>query len=958
MATSPVPARKYVRSVSPRLRRLLYFVFGLAALLGANSIYLALVTFQEWWTGQTYQNYFYQCMFLGHLIIGLIFLAPFLVFGVLHMLASWNRRNRRAVRIGYALFIVCIVLLASGLLLMRVGAFDIKEPFTRSVIYWLHVISPLAAIWLYWLHRLAGPKLKWRVGLGYAGAVTVVVGLLIVFLSQDPRQWNVEGSPEGAKYFEPSLARTASGNFISARALMNEKYCLKCHEDSYKGWFHSAHRFASFNNPAYLVSVREARAVALKRDGSIRAARWCAGCHDPAPFFTGAFDDEHFDDVNDPTAHAGITCTACHAITHVNSTRGNADYTIEEPLQYPFTYSDNPILQFINQQLVKAKPAFHKKTFLKPFHKTAEFCSACHKVHLPKALTAYKDFLRAQNHYDSYLLSGVSGHGARSFYYPKVAETDCNKCHMPLQPSNDFSAQHFYGAKELSIHDHLFPSANTPIGYFNHWPDVVKAHQDFEKGVMRVDIFGLKEDGAVDGKLLAPLRPLAPALQPGRTYLLEAVIRTLKMGHHFTQGTTDSNEIWLETTVFSGDPNNGGRVIAHSGHLDERGAVDPAAHFVNTFMLDRHGNRIDRRNAADIFTPLYSHQIPPGAGQVAHYQLVVPPDATQPLTVRVKLLYRKFDQTFMNIIAQRARPGDLPLRGKIVDGQYVNELPIMTMAEDEITFAIAGGVEVEENQRKTPIAWQRWNDYGIGLLLKGKAELRQAEEAFQEVEKLGRYDGPLNLARVYFREGRLDDATAALARAAAHKNPPAPAWTLSWLSGVVNRQQGYLREAEKNFRSVLEDRTPEMIRRKFDFSKDYVVINLLGVTLFDRAKQVRTAAREQERKALLQAAVEQFHRTLALDAENLTAHYNLQLLYGQLGQQDLAKKHGELHQRYKPDDTAAGQAVAIARRQYPEANHAAEAVVIYQLSTSAIPAPALEPAAESDQESSPHGEEQ
>ena len=52
----------------------------------------------------------------------------------------------------------------------------------------------------------------------------------------------------------------------------------------------------------------------------------------------------------------------------------------------------NQILQFINQQLVKAKPEFHKKTFLKPLHKQAEFCSTCHKVSLPVELTSTKIF--------------------------------------------------------------------------------------------------------------------------------------------------------------------------------------------------------------------------------------------------------------------------------------------------------------------------------------------------------------------------------------------------------------------------------------------------------------------------------------------------------------------------------------------------------------------------------------
>ena len=49
--------------------------------------------------------------------------------------------------------------------------------------------------------------------------------------------------------------------------------------------------------------------------------------------------------------------------------------------------------------------------------------------------------------------------------------------------------------------------------------------------------------------------------------------------------------------------------------------MDEWAHFINVLMLDRDGNRINRRNPQDIFTPLYDHQIPPGPGQVVHYRL-------------------------------------------------------------------------------------------------------------------------------------------------------------------------------------------------------------------------------------------------------------------------------------------------------------------------------------------------
>lgn len=926
--SDPAPIRqRYIPAVGPRLRRLLYAVFGLVALLGANSAYLAAITLLEFCAGQVYQNHFYQYMFLAHLALGLLLIGPLVLFGILHALRARSRRNRRAVKIGYALLAVALAVLLTGLALMRiVGSFELKSPQVRSAIYWLHVAAPLAAAWLYWLHRLAGPRIKWRQGALYGGLVAAAVAAMILLHHQDPRVWHVVGPAEGTRYFQPSLARTADGNFIPAATLMMDHYCLNCHADIHAGWSHSAHRFSSFNNPAYLASVRETRQVSLQRDGHVKASRWCAGCHDPVPLFSGAFDDPKFDDVNHPTAHAGITCTTCHAITHVNSTRGNADYTIEEPLHYPFAASEHPLLQWINHQLVKAKPSFHKKTFLKDFHRSAEFCSTCHKVHLPQELTRYKEFLRGQNHYDSFLLSGVSGHSARSFYYPEKAVHNCAGCHMPLQASDDFGAAYFNGAMQRSIHDHLFPAANTGLAHLRNQPHIVQAHQQFLKDSVRVDLFGIREPGRIDGKLHAPLRPEIPPLEPGREYLLETVVRTLKLGHLFTQGTVDSNEVWLEVRVLAGD-----RLLAHSGAIDHRGAVDPWAHFLNVFLLDRQGNRISRRNPQDIFVPLYDHQIPPGAAAVVHYRLQVPAGLTEPITVEVKLQYRKFDQTYMEFVTGTARPGDPPIHGHQPGKPYRNNLPVTTLAADRITFPI-GGMAGRPDQPAPDIPpWQRWNDYGIGLLLKGKAQLRQAAEAFAQVEKLGRYDGPLNLARTYYTEGRIAEAAEALRRAARAKDPAAPPWTLAWLSGLVQRDQGQLAEAEANFRSVLQMRTPEMLRRGFDFSRDYEVINLLGQTLFDRAKQAHGEDQPALRDALLRAAADEFHRTLAEDSENVAAHHNLHLIYAQLGQTDLADKHQQLHARYKPDDNARDQALAAARRRYPAANHAAEAVVIYPL---------------------------
>src|SRR5262245_33758922 len=213
-----------------------------------------------------------------------------------------------------------------------------------------------------------------------------------------------------------------------------------------------------------------------------------------------------------------------------------------------------------------------------------------------------------------------------------------------------------------------------------------------------------------------------------------------------------------------------------------------------------------------------------------------------------------------------------------------NQLPITRIAADRVTFPVenldgtAPLAAIALQTSNIPV-WQRWNDYGIGLFSEGnvgaeKGQLIQATEAFEQVEKLGRADGPVNLARVYFKEGRLDDVVAALQRATKF-DPPAPRWTIAWFNGLVNKQNGFLDKAIAEFRSILEDRYPELDKRGFDFSKDYEVINELGQTYYERSKLER--GNPERQKEFLNLAADTFQKTLALDLENLTAHYTLSL---------------------------------------------------------------------------------
>jgi tetratricopeptide (TPR) repeat protein len=195
-------------------------------------------------------------------------------------------------------------------------------------------------------------------------------------------------------------------------------------------------------------------------------------------------------------------------------------------------------------------------------------------------------------------------------------------------------------------------------------------------------------------------------------------------------------------------------------------------------------------------------------------------------------------------------------------------------------------------EQTSPIkpAWQRWNDYGIGCFLEGGpegkkgGELAQAEKAFQHLcegsDKSAHGHGYLNLARVYYSEGRQEKAREALVKA--HQaDPPAPWWTVAWFTGLVNAQNGRLDQAIANYEQILDPKNQPR-DRKFDFSLDYVVINELARTLFDRSKsEIDDKARRDQ---FMRQAVEQFEKTLNIDSEDLDAHYGLGQCYLRLAE--------------------------------------------------------------------------
>ena len=315
-------------------------VLVLFGLLAINSLYLVTVTVAEELSGRTIQNFFYLLTFLAHLGLGLILLVPALVFGALHLRRARYRPNRYAVRAGLGLYASIIALFASGVLLTRFGFFEVNDPQVRTWSYWVHVLTPLAVAWLFVLHRLAGPRLRWRRGAVWASAAVAITALSMA--------WHLGGSsaaPTLERAFGPALTQTPVGAPIRAEHLMRDGVCAECHADIAQQHERSMHRMSSFNNPAYRFSIEDTRKVLKARDGDVRVARLCATCHDQVPLFSGRFDDPEYDPDADPGSQAGITCLGCHAVTAVNSPRGNGDYSIQDPPRYPFAFSDNAFLE-------------------------------------------------------------------------------------------------------------------------------------------------------------------------------------------------------------------------------------------------------------------------------------------------------------------------------------------------------------------------------------------------------------------------------------------------------------------------------------------------------------------------------------------------------------------------------------------------------------------------------------
>ncbi len=863
---------------------------------------------------------FYMGNVLLHLLLGLALMVP---------AALWAKRYPRE----------CGAFLAAGLPAVFIAVRG--NTLEHRWVLWLHIVLALVAVALIAARLLRNRA--WRPAYGAALALLVLLPATAALYhkvrpdpnasvrnpASPPLSMDEEGAGAGSP-FAPASAQTNTGNIIPSNFFMDSEACGQCHKDIYEQWKSSMHHFASFNNQFYRKSIEYMQDVV-----GTRPSKWCAGCHDHAVFFNGRFDRPIREQIDTPEAQAGLGCMSCHAIVHLDSTMGNNDFTVEYPPLHELASSHNRAIRAADYFLTYLNPKPHKATFLKPFMASAEFCSACHKVHLDVPVNHYR-WVRGFNDYDNWQASGVSGQGARSFYYPAKSMA-CADCHMPLMDSHD------PGNRNGKIHSHRFPAANTAVAYVNQDHAQLEAEEQFLKsGFVTVDIFAVtpaEEHGAQAmrrrtetvqanttfavgeeaeqsgptvirevGKVAAPIDRSGAKLEPGSTARVDVVVRTRKIGHFFPGGTVDAFDVWLELQARDAE----GRVIFWSGNLrdGDTGPVEPGAHFYRAYQLDAQANPINKRNAWQARSLLYARLIPPGAADVGHYLVRVPRDAKGPITFHAKLNYRKFSWYYTNFsYAGQAKPGQDPsllgpdhnsleyqftadcippnVSGKIRD--RIPDLPVITLAEATavVPLGTPSWTPVVRKQDR-----ERWNDWGIGLLLQG--DLKGAEYAFRKTTEAepGYADGWLNVARALIQEGETDAAKPFLAKAMQIDSSLGRIW---FFQAAVQKADGDYDGALKSL---------EVARSKYP--RDRVVLNQMARILFLKREYAQ--------------AVEVLKQVCDVDPEDIQMHYTLMLCYRGLGDQAGAQREEKLFRRFKADESS--QAITGKRRMIsPEDNN-------------------------------------
>ena len=656
--------------------------------------------------------------------------------------------------------------------------------------------------------------------------------------------------------FLPSNASTDTGQFIDPSTIPTAQYCAHCHQASHAQWRQSAHA-NSFRAPWYQKNVK-----LLMETKGVEFARHCEGCHNPVALVSGSMTKGV--EQKRKTDDDGITCAVCHSMRKADTRvtqRGTGSYVLGQPAVM-VDEAGQPIVGKVPDAEILAHLDRHSKAVMQDFYKTPEFCSSCHKAALPQQLNDYK-WQRAIFLSDEWQLSSFAKRSPLPFYVKDSVST-CQTCHMTREKLASTGIEsRDAGAKDGSLVSHRWLGANTLLPtYYKYDDQLAKTIAFLKADVFNVDVFAVQKNG--DARPAAPMGQVPFNVAAGDALTVSVVIQNKGAAHSHVPEQRDMYESWVEFTVTDAT----GKAIEHSGFLKADGQLDEHAHSFTNRLINVKGTLNSHHEVWNNRVVAYNNTIQSGRSQLVRYGFTVPKDAVGPLTVTAQVNYRRFNQTFIDW-AMNAR-------------HYPE--PVVNMASRTRVINL-GANPPTTPEPKDNKEWMRWNNYGIALL--DAQQYAESAAAFEKVAELRKdyADAQTNIALANFQWERYDQAREALDKAL--KLAPGNSRALYYLA-LVSRNQGDLDAAIVALQQVLT---------KFPLSRD--AHRELGFSFYQQHKYPEARA--------------QYEAVQGIDPDDLSAHYNLAILYRRLGMKAEAATEAARFADQKDDPTAATYALTFLR---------------------------------------------
>ena len=642
--------------------------------------------------------------------------------------------------------------------------------------------------------------------------------------------------------FLPSNATTWNGKFIKPGTFPTAQYCGHCHKAIYHQWRASVHS-DSFREPWYVKNVD-----LLKQTKGVYNARFCEGCHNPVALLSGSL-------TPNPVTHAkwfnnqGVTCSVCHSIVKISSTKGVGSYVMGVPTAL-LNAKGQPIPGEVPYAEIMKHVKRHIAAEMKPFYKSPKYCAACHEADLPKILNNYR-WLLAINLYNEWQESSFSHQSPLPFY--TKPNLTCVKCHMQMvRTSLPDDAK-----KNGMVMSHRWIGGNTAVPWYYHNKKQLKLTVDHLQGKqfqrLNVDIFGIRLNGSK--KWIAPLGSVPFTLKPKDSVQVAVVIQNKGIGHSLVPEQRDILQSWVQFIVRDGK----GHVIMNSGGVKPNGYVDPHAYTFLTRMLSKNGHLLIHHEVWRRHTNATNYTIQSGSSVLVRYQFTIPSNDPGPFTVTARVDYRHFNELFTNWVL----------------GKHHKPLPITVMASRTRTFYLGRNKPVPPEAGDNA-NWMRWDDFGITLL--GQLQFDEAANAFEHLAALRpNYDRAwANIGIAYYRWEKYQVAAKYLEKALRMK--PNSARTLYW-QALNDRNLGNLTAAIADLQKA---------EKLFPQSRD--IHRELGFSYYQQHKYKLSEA--------------QYHDVQKIDPDSLAAHYILAILYRRLGETQRAQKEEAVYAIEKMDPMA------------------------------------------------------